>query len=74
MEALEEEKAEDKKVKLQLVDMIHAQRHQVAEKVEEVKQDNRKVRDEIHQEITEALQRKKEEDALELARKEELIR
>ncbi len=37
MEALEEEKAEDKKVKLQLVDMIHAQRHQVAEKVEEVK-------------------------------------
>ena len=28
----------------------------------------------MHQEITEALQRKKDEDAIELARKEELIR
>ena len=54
--------------------MIHAQRHQAAEKVEDVKKDNRRIRDEIHQETSEALQWKKEEDALELARKEELIR
>ena len=56
LESLAEEKEEDAKVKVQIVDMIHAQRHQAAEKVEDVKKDNRRIRDEIHQEISEALQ------------------
>lgn len=42
--------------------------------MEKVKDDNRKIRDEVNRELTEAMQRKKEEDAIELRKKEELIR
>ena len=56
------------------MEVIHNQRETAAEKVQDVKVENKRIRDEIHAEITEALERKREEDALELARKEELIR
>ena len=39
-----------------------------------VKEEKRKLRDEVNKELTEAMQRKKEEDAIEQAKKEELIR
>jgi hypothetical protein len=39
-----------------------------------VKDENRKIRDEVNRELTEALQRKKDEEAIELRKREELIR
>jgi hypothetical protein len=42
--------------------------------VQRVKDKNKEVRDEINKEITEMMQRKKEEDAVEQRKKEELIR
>jgi hypothetical protein len=42
--------------------------------VEKMKAKKKEIRDEVNKEITEALQRKKEEDAIEQKRKEELIR
>lgn len=73
LDQLDDEKKEDLKVKTELVEAIQDQRYIAAEKVQEVKQDKKKIRDEINTEITEALKRKREEEALDLARKEELI-
>jgi hypothetical protein len=42
--------------------------------MERVKEENRKIRDEVNRELTEAMQRKKEEDAIEQRKREELIR
>lgn len=42
--------------------------------MERVKEQKRKIRDEVNKELTEAMQRKKEEDAINQRRKEELIR
>lgn len=42
--------------------------------MERVKEENRKIRDEVNRELTEALQRRKEEEAIEQRKKEELIR
>lgn len=39
-----------------------------------MKEENRKIRDEVNRELTEALQRRKEEEAIEQRKKEELIR
>jgi hypothetical protein len=42
--------------------------------MEKVKEEKKKIRDEVNRELTEALQRKKDEDAVEQRKKEELIR
>lgn len=42
--------------------------------MEKVKEEKRKIRDEVNRELTEAMQRKKEEEAVEQRKKEELIR
>lgn len=42
--------------------------------MEKVKEEKRKIRDEVNRELTEAMERKKLEDALEQQKKEELIR
>ena len=42
--------------------------------MEKVKEEKKKIRDEVNRELTEAMQRKKEEDAIEQRKKEELIR
>ncbi len=39
-----------------------------------MKEEKRKIRDEVNKELTEALQRKKDEEAIEQRKKEELIR
>ncbi len=44
------------------------------DKVQEAKVEKRKIRDEVNQELQDAFQRKKEEEALDLERKQELIR
>jgi hypothetical protein len=42
--------------------------------MEKVKEDKRRIRDEVNKELTEALQRRKEEEEIELRKREELIR
>ena len=74
LHGLAKEKEEDLEVKKEIVELVHDQRGQAANEVEKNKADKKAVRDQMNQEITEALQRRKEEDAIELARKEELIR
>ena len=42
--------------------------------MEKVKLENKRIRDEVNLELTEAMQRKKEEDMIDQRKKEELIR
>jgi len=42
--------------------------------MEKVKEENKRIRDEVNRELNEAMQRKKEEDAIEQRRRDELIR
>lgn len=42
--------------------------------MEKAKEDKRRIRDEVNKELTEALQRRKEEEEIELRKREELIR
>lgn len=42
--------------------------------MEKVKEENKKIRDEVNRELAEAMQRKKDEDEIEQRKKEELIR
>lgn len=60
--------------RVQTVEQVHSQQHKASEAKEELKQDNREIRNVINKEITEALQRKKDEDEVEMRRKQELIR
>lgn len=60
--------------KIDIVEKVHAHRDKASEAVETMKEENRALRDQINREITEALQRKKDEEAAEHKRKQELIR
>ena len=60
--------------KIDIVEKVHANREKAGEAVETMKDENRALRDQINREITEALQRKKDEEAAEHKRKQELIR
>lgn len=42
--------------------------------MEKVKEEKKKIRDEVNKDLTEAAQRKKDEDLIEQRKKEELIR
>jgi hypothetical protein len=42
--------------------------------MEKVKEENKRIRDEVNRELIEAAQRKKDEDEIEQRKKEELIR
>ncbi len=42
--------------------------------MEKLKEEKRKIRDEVNKELSEAMQRRKEEDEIEQKKKEELIR
>lgn len=53
---------------------MQSQKDNAQLEVERIKEEKRKIRDEVNKELTEALQRKKEEDEIEQRKKEELIR
>merc|ERR1711935_442776 len=57
-----------------VVEQVHSQKDKAAEAIEAQQQTNKENRDVIHKEISEALQRKKEEDVFEMNRKQELIK
>ena len=56
-----------------VVEQVHTQKHKASEAVEANKTQKREVRDQINKEITDALQRKKQEEEIELRKKQELI-
>lgn len=62
----------DKKV--EVVGQVHSQKDKASEAMEEKRRENREVRDVMSKEITDALQRKKEEEAAVHAKRQELIR
>jgi hypothetical protein len=67
-------KADDLEKRKGIISMVHENKEAAAEQVELKKQDNKKIRDEVHREIQEALKKKQDEEAVELAKKTELIR
>ena len=52
-----------------IVEQVHSQKDKAAEAVEEMKNQNREIRDQINKEINDALQRKKLEEEIELKKK-----
>lgn len=62
----------DKKVVT--VEQVHSQKDKAAEAQEQIIQEKREQRNQIHKEITDALKRKKEEEEIEHARRQELIK
>ena len=68
------EKVVDKVVKKDLISKVQDQRLVAEDEKDKMKQKNKDVRDQVHTEISQALARRKDEDAAELRRKEELIR
>lgn len=65
---------EDKAKRKEVVISVQSQKDNAAKEVEKVKEEKKRIRDEINKDITEAMQRKKEEEAIEQRKKEELIR
>ena len=60
--------------KKEVIEQVQSQKDNAALEMERVKEEKRKIRDEVNRELTEALQRRKEEEAIEQRKKEELIR
>jgi hypothetical protein len=67
-------KVEDKAQRKEIIEKIHAQAGNAMAEMEAKRDDNKAIRDEVKREMDEALKRRRDEDAHELARKEELIR
>lgn len=73
--AEKDEKAkEDLIKKKEIVETVISQKDNAVREMERVKDEKRKIRDEVNKELSEALQRRKEEEEIELRKKEELIR
>jgi hypothetical protein len=53
---------------------VISQKDNAAREMEKLKEDKRRIRDEVNKDLSEALQRRKEEDEIEMRKKEELIR
>jgi hypothetical protein len=58
----------------EVVDQVLSQKENALKEQERVKEENRRIRDEVNKDLTEAMQRKREEDAVEQRKREELIR
>lgn len=67
-------KVEDKAQRKEIIEKIHAQAGNAMQEMEAKKQDNKAIRDEVKREMDEALKRRRDEEAHELAKREELIR
>ena len=65
---------EDFAKKKEVVETVLSQKDNALREMEKVKEEKRKIRDEVNKELTEALQRRKEEEEIEQRKKEELIR
>lgn len=70
----EEQKKEEFGKRKEIVVAVQSQKDNAMKEMERVKEDNKKIRDEVNKELTEAAQRKKDEMEIEQRKKEELIR
>lgn len=70
----EEQKKEEFDKRKEIVVAVQSQKDNAMKEMERVKEDNKKIRDEVNKELTEAAQRKKDEMEIEQRKKEELIR
>ena len=70
----DEKAREDFQKKKEVVDTVLSQKDNATKEMDRVKDEKRKIRDEVNKELTEALQRRKEEEEIEQRRREELIR
>lgn len=70
----DEKMREDWQKKKDVVDTVLSQKDNAMREMEKMKDEKRKIRDEVNKELSEALQRRKEEDEIEQKKKEELIR
>lgn len=52
-----------------IVELVHGQKDKANEAVQNMKQENRELRDQMNKEIVDALQRKKDEEEVEMRRK-----
>ena len=53
---------------------MHANDKAASEQMELIKKENKRIRDEVHREMAEARKKKADEEAIELAKRAELIR
>ena len=60
--------------KKEVIAQVHSNKEAAAEQVAIKQADNKALRDEVHREVQEALKKKQDEEAAELAKKQELIR
>ena len=74
MDRREEEMNEILVQKKEVIDQVHANKDAAAEQVILKQQDNKAIRDEVHRDLQEALKKRQDEEAAELAKKAELIR
>lgn len=70
----EEKQKEDWQKKKETVETVLSQKENAAREMEKVKEEKRRIRDEVNKELSEALQRRKEEEEIEQRKREELIR
>ena len=70
----DEKMKEDWQKKKETVETVISQKDNASREMEKLKEDKRKIRDEVNKDLSEALQRRKEEDEIEQRKKEELIR
>ncbi|CAI2385508.1 unnamed protein product [Moneuplotes crassus] len=68
------EKVIDQENKKELISMIHDQRVVAGDEKEKIVQKNKEIRDQVHEEISEALAKRRAEEEAELRKREELIR
>jgi hypothetical protein len=56
------------------VEQVHSQKDKAAEAIQSIQLEKRENRDKIHKEVNDALKRKKEEEEIEMRRRQELIK
>ena len=66
--------AEDFERRKKIIEGVHANDKAASEQMELIKKENKRIRDEVHREMAEARKKKADEEAIELAKRAELIR
>ena len=74
MEERENNLAEVMTKKKEIIEQVHSMKDAASEQVALKQRDNKAIRDEVHRDLQEALKKRQDEEAAELAKRMELIR
>ena len=74
MEERENNLAEVMAKKKEIIEQVHSMKDAASEQVALKQRDNKAIRDEVHRDLQEALKKRQDEEAAELAKRMELIR